>query len=103
MMRPILKFETLVGGTYSWYLTFVYICDTNVNCGKYFWTTWYIIYVIPFCRSHYRSRSKRNENILNDMADIQDELHIHVPKTTSIQSYDTCAEDGGTRTVDVTI
>ena len=44
----------------------------------------------------------KNENILNDMVDILDELHIYVPKTSSTQSYDTCAEDGGTRTVDVT-
>ncbi|KAL5479300.1 hypothetical protein EMCRGX_G022803 [Ephydatia muelleri] len=36
----------------------------------------------------------KNENILNDMVDILDVLHQYVPKTTTTQTYNTCAEDG---------
>eukprot|EP00731_Ephydatia_muelleri_P025731 Em0017g814a len=45
----------------------------------------------------------KNENILNDMVDILDVLHQYVPKTTTTQTYNTCAEDGSTRTTEVHI
>ena len=37
------------------------------------------------------------------MVDILDVLHQYVPKTTTTQTYDTCAEDGSTRTTEVHI
>ena len=37
------------------------------------------------------------------MVDILDVLHQYVPKTTTTQTYDTCAEDGSTRTTKIHI
>ena len=45
----------------------------------------------------------KNENVLNEMIDIVDELHKYIPKTSSTQTFNHCAEGGNIAAITLNI